>query len=118
MNGAGHHIETDSMLGRLKRLPPRLRIAHLAALIRCGRVIVREGSLSYPSPRAAVGSEASKARSREGRSEAEARVGGLFPAPPTPMLISFASTLPTASRGEGSRADIAPPAFTQGGRAG
>jgi hypothetical protein len=114
MNGAGHHIETDSMLGRLKRLPPRLRIAHLAALIRCGRVIVREGSLSYPSPRererVVVG--------RGGRSEAEARVGGLFPAPPTPMLISFASTLPTASRGEGSRADIAPPAFTQGGRAG
>ena len=114
MNGAGHHIETDSMLGRLKRLPPRLRIAHLAALIRCGRVIVREGSLSYPSPRererVVVG--------RGGRSEAEARVGGLFPAPPTPMLILFASTLPTASRGEGSRADIAPPAFTQGGRAG
>ena len=114
MNGAGHHIETDSMLTRLKRLPVRLRIAHLAALIRCGRVIVREGSLSYPSPRererVVVG--------RGGRSEAEARVGGLFPAPPTPMLISFASTLPTASRGEGSRADIAPPAFTQGGRAG
>jgi hypothetical protein len=114
MNGAGHHIETDSMLTRLKRLPVRLRIAHLAALIRCGRVIVREGSLSYPSPRererVVVG--------RGGRSEAEARVGGLFPAPPTPMLILFASTLPTASRGEGSRADIAPPAFTQGGRVG
>jgi hypothetical protein len=113
MNGAGHHIETDSMLGRLKRLPPRLRIAHLAALIRCGRVIVREGSLSYPSPR-----ERERVVGRGGRSEAEARVGGLFPAPPTPMLISFASTLPTASRGEGSRADIAPPAFTQGGRVG
>jgi hypothetical protein len=114
MNGAGHHIETDSMLAGLERLPVRLRIAHLAALIRCGKVIVREGSLSYPSPRererVVVG--------RGGRSEAEARVGGLFPAPPTPMLISFASTLPTASRGEGSRADIAPPAFTQGGRVG
>ena len=76
MNGAGHHIETDSMLGRLKRLPPRLRIAHLAALIRCGRVIVREGSLSYPSPREAVG--------REGRSEAEARVGGRYMGTPHP----------------------------------
>ena len=35
MNGAGHHIETDSILLRLKRLPVRLRIAHLIALIRC-----------------------------------------------------------------------------------
>lgn len=28
------HIETDPMLARLKRLPLRLRLAHLAALIR------------------------------------------------------------------------------------
>jgi len=35
-------------------------------------------SLSYPSPRVAVG--------REGRSEAEARVGGFVSRTPTPML--------------------------------
>jgi hypothetical protein len=112
MNGAGHHGETDSMLARLKRLPLRLRVAHLAALIRCGKVIVREGSLSYPSPH-----ERERAAGREGRSEAEARVGGPCLAPPTPMLSgrrfasprSFASTSrasllasdPTAPRGEG-----------------
>jgi hypothetical protein len=28
------HIEIDPVLARLKRLPPRLRVAHLAALIR------------------------------------------------------------------------------------
>jgi hypothetical protein len=27
--------EVDSRLARLRRLPPRLRIAHLAALLRC-----------------------------------------------------------------------------------
>ena len=42
---------SDSISARLKRLPPRLRIAHLAALLRCGRLIVCDGSLSYPSPR-------------------------------------------------------------------
>ena len=35
MNGTAYHIETDPILLRLKRLPVRLRIAHLAALIRC-----------------------------------------------------------------------------------
>ena len=35
MNGAAYHIETDPILLRLKRLPVRLRIAHLIALIRC-----------------------------------------------------------------------------------
>jgi hypothetical protein len=35
MNVTAYHIETDSMLARLKRLPLRLRIVHLAALIRC-----------------------------------------------------------------------------------
>jgi hypothetical protein len=29
--------DTDPMLSRLKRLPLRLRIAHLAALLRCER---------------------------------------------------------------------------------
>jgi hypothetical protein len=118
MNDETFHIETfhikiDPVLARLKRLPLRLRLAHLAALIRCGKVIVREGSLSYPSPR-----ERERVVGREGRSEAEARVGGLFPAPPTPLLISFASTLPTAPRGEGLSADLAKPTFTDGGRAG
>jgi hypothetical protein len=37
------------MLARLRLLPLRLRIAHLAALLRCGKVIVRDGYLSYPS---------------------------------------------------------------------
>jgi hypothetical protein len=40
---------TDPMLARLRPLPLRLRIAHLAALLRCGKVIVSDGSLSYPS---------------------------------------------------------------------
>jgi hypothetical protein len=35
MNGAAYHIETDPIFLRLKRLPVRLRIAHLIALIRC-----------------------------------------------------------------------------------
>jgi hypothetical protein len=34
---------------RLRPLPLRLRIAHLAALVRCGRLIVRDGYLCYPS---------------------------------------------------------------------
>ena len=44
---------TEPMLARLSPLPLRLRIAHLAALLRCGTVIVREGTLSYPSSREA-----------------------------------------------------------------
>jgi hypothetical protein len=43
--------DVSAMLARLKPLPLRLRIAHLAALLRCGKVVVREGCLSYPSPR-------------------------------------------------------------------
>jgi hypothetical protein len=35
MSGAGHHIRTDPMIARLKRLPLRLRVAHLVALIHC-----------------------------------------------------------------------------------
>jgi hypothetical protein len=38
------HMEADPMLARLKVLPSRLRIAHLAALLRCE---------ATPSPRAA-----------------------------------------------------------------
>jgi hypothetical protein len=37
MNGTAYHIETDPMLARLKRLPLRLRIAHLVALIVASR---------------------------------------------------------------------------------
>ena len=64
--------EADSRLVRLKRLPPRLRVAHLAALLRCGR------ALSYPSPR-----ERERVVGREGRSVAQARVVGilLYPHP-------------------------------------
>jgi hypothetical protein len=35
MNCTAYHIETDPILLRLKRLPLRLRITHLVALIRC-----------------------------------------------------------------------------------
>jgi hypothetical protein len=35
MSAKASHIEADPVLARLKRLPLRLRIAHLAALIRC-----------------------------------------------------------------------------------
>jgi hypothetical protein len=42
----------DVMLARLKRLPPRLRIAHLAALLRWERQAnAHEYACSYPSPR-------------------------------------------------------------------
>src|SRR5579864_1185719 len=63
-----------------------------------------ERAPSYPSPREAVG--------REGRSEAEARVGGFVTnsvyeiRPPPRFAFRFAPcepTLPTASRGEGSK---------------
>ena len=97
--------DISDMLARLKPLPLRLRIAHLSALLRCGRVTVRDGLLFYPSPRGAVG--------REGRSVAEARVGGTSALPRSPhpdarlwlASTSRASLLasdPTASRGEGS----------------
>ena len=52
-------MNADPMLARLKRLPMRLRIAHLAALLRHERQAIAQAR-SYPSPRAAVGSEASK----------------------------------------------------------
>ena len=35
MNAETFPIEADSMLSRLRRLPLRLRIAHLAAILRC-----------------------------------------------------------------------------------
>jgi hypothetical protein len=92
--------EADPMLSMLKVLPLRLRVAHLAALLRRERQAIA-CARSYPSPCEAAG--------REGRSEAEARVGGPFLAAPTLPLISFASTSrasllasdPTAARGEG-----------------
>ena len=40
----------EAIPARLRPLPLRLRIAHLAALLRCGRLIVRDGSLCYSSP--------------------------------------------------------------------
>jgi hypothetical protein len=112
MNGKACHIETDPMLSRLSVLPSRLRIAHLAALLRCGRLIVRDGSLSYPSPH-----ERERAVGREGRSEAEARVGGApdFPRSLHPdARLWLASTLPAAARGEESTASTS----IRGGRAG
>jgi hypothetical protein len=56
----------SAMLARLKPLPLRLRVAHLAALLRCGKIIVRDGSLSYPSPLKGEGSTVSTS-SRGGR---------------------------------------------------
>jgi hypothetical protein len=81
--------EADSMPARLKRLPVRLRIAHVAALMRCGKLIIREGSLSYPFPRVAVG------RGDLGKTDR----------PPTLACASLRPSLPTASRGEGSKRD-------------
>jgi hypothetical protein len=75
--------EADPMLSKLKILPLRLRVAHLAALLRRERQAIA-GARSYPSPCEAAG--------REGRSEAEARVCGPFLAAPTLPLISFALT--------------------------
>jgi hypothetical protein len=59
------------MLVRLRRLPVRLRIAHLAALLRYEReAIARERSLSYPSLPIGSWGEGSKAHmAREGRDE-------------------------------------------------
>jgi hypothetical protein len=61
-------MNSDPMLGRLKRLPPRLRIAHLVALLRHERRATAP-ALSSRERERVVG--------REGRSEAEARVGGV-----------------------------------------
>jgi hypothetical protein len=48
MSGTAYHIETDPLLARLRRLPVRLRIAHLAALIRCEAVgSPRAGELKH-----------------------------------------------------------------------
>ena len=45
-------MSADPMLARLRPLPVRLRIAHLAALVRWERAAnARERSPSYPSPR-------------------------------------------------------------------
>jgi hypothetical protein len=76
MSGTAYHIETDPLLARLRRLPVRLRIAHLAALLRHERQAI-VCDLSYPSPR-----ERERVVGREGRSEAEARVGAFSPHPP------------------------------------
>jgi hypothetical protein len=95
--------EGDVMLARLKRLPVRLRIAHLAALLRHAR------ALSYPSPREAAG--------REGRNEVKARVGGVSVLPDNPQpdtrfaRVDLESELARLGprKGEGSK---------KGGRAG
>jgi|HubBroStandDraft_5_1064220.scaffolds.fasta_scaffold63908_3 hypothetical protein len=103
MNGAGHPIETDSMLSRLKRLLPRL----LVALLRHERRATAP-ALSSPSPR-----ERERVVGREGRSEAEARVGGMsdFLDDPHPDRLT---PVDPPRKGEGSTA----PSGTQGGRAG
>jgi hypothetical protein len=116
MKREASHIKADFMLARLKRLPPRLRIAHLAALIRCGKVIIRDGSLSYPSPRErerVVGSEASKlALDGDANDLGDAKrrpesvgVGGVRKWPPTLAYALLRPSLPTAARGEGLKND-------------
>jgi hypothetical protein len=89
------HIETDPVLARLKRLPLRLRVAHLAALLRHERQAMARAH-SYPSPRAAVG--------REGRSEAEARVGGLSALHDDPHPVAHFIRADPPRKGEGSTA--------------
>jgi hypothetical protein len=112
MSAKACHIAADSMLSRLKRLPPRLRIAHLAALIRCGKVIIREGSLSYPSPRererVAGRGDANDLGDAKRRPESVG-VGGVRKWPPTLAYALRRPSLPTAARGEGLK---------NGGRAG
>jgi hypothetical protein len=54
--------EADPMLSRLKRLPLRLRIAHLAALVRCER----EGS-ARAAQLAALLRALSEAATKDGR---------------------------------------------------
>lgn len=90
-------VAAEAMLARLKRLPPRLRIAHLAALLR------HERRCSYPSPR-----ERERVVGREDANEMSVRVGGAsaFPNGPHPGSRSLADP---PRRGEGSRS---------GGRAG
>jgi hypothetical protein len=91
----------DVMLARLRPLPPRLRVAHLAALLRVARA-AGERSLSYASPRLAVGSEASEARSREGRSVAHARVGGLLVYPHPAHRSPSLTMIHPPRKGQGS----------------
>lgn len=93
---------TDSTLARLRPLPPRLRVAHLAALLRVERAA---SALSSPSPR-----ERERAAGREDANEVSVRVGGITegrptlasaPLRPSRERASLASDR-TASRGEGS----------------
>jgi hypothetical protein len=75
--------EADPRLLRLRLIPPRLRVAHLAALLRSmssgsPRAAEREHLLSCPSP-----SELERGVGREGRSVAQA---GVHPAHRSPSL--------------------------------
>ncbi len=83
--------EADPRLARLKRLPVRLRIAHLAALLRVN---------SYPSSR-----ERERVVGREGRSAAQARLGDILlyphPAHRSPPL----TMIHPPRKGEGSERD-------------
>ena len=102
-------MNVDPMLARLEVLPSRLRVAHLAALLRHERQAIAQAH-SYPSPRAAVG--------RVDANEMSGGVGGVRKRPPTLACASLRPSLPTAAREEGSSADLATLTFTQGGRAG
>jgi hypothetical protein len=94
----------DPMLSRLKRLPARLRIAHLAALLRYERrANERECRRSYPSPREAVGSEASKLALEVDASRRQASGWGEFSqnAAPHPGLSSASAFPPHRFAGGG-----------------
>ena len=83
----------DSKLARLKRLPPRLRVAHLMALSRYGREIdAGERFLSYPSPAERLGMVAGAQRRSGGGAIGSGRIQllGLVPADPHPGSLSLA----------------------------
>ena len=126
MNGAVHHTEIDPMLARLKRLPARHRVAHLAALLRHERRARTHAQL-YPSPcareRVAGRDDANDLGDARRRPESVG-VGGVRKWPrtlayallrPSRERATLASD-PTAARGEGSSADLATPTLTQDGR--
>jgi hypothetical protein len=93
MSGKAYHIETDPILSRLNVLPSRLRIAHLAALLRHERQTTARAR-SCPSPREAAG-----------RVDANEMSGGVVGGRKGSLTLASASlrpSLPTAARREGS----------------
>jgi hypothetical protein len=103
--------EVDPTLARLKRLPPRLRVAHLAALLRHERQAITP-ALSYSSSherQRVVGRDGANALGDAKRRPESVRVG-VGERPPTLASASLRPSReramlasdPTAARGEGS----------------